>query len=45
VIVAYLVGFLALITLLGFHPGGIPRGSQAPAAYPSMGAPTQGHVP
>jgi len=45
VIVAYIVGFFALITLLGFHPGGIPRGSQPPAAYPSMGAPTQGHAP
>jgi hypothetical protein len=45
VIVAYLVGFFALITLLGFHPGGIPRGSQAPAAYPSMSAPTPGYAP
>ena len=30
VAVAYVVGFLALISLLGFHPGVRPRGSVEP---------------
>ena len=30
VTVAYVVGFFALITLLGFHPGSTPRGSLGP---------------
>lgn len=30
--VAYVAGFFAVITVLGFRPGSVPRGSQLPAA-------------
>jgi Na+/H+ antiporter NhaD/arsenite permease-like protein len=45
VIVAYVVGFFALITLLGFHPGDAPRGSDATPTQPTIGAPRQGIAP
>lgn len=36
--VAYVAGFFALITILGFHPGSTPRGSQLPPVVPPVPA-------
>ena len=38
--VAYVIGFVAMLVLIGFHPGSVPRGSaQAEAAPPAKVAP------
>jgi len=36
--VAYVIGFFVMLALIGFHPGSVPRGSEA---TPGAAAPTR----
>ncbi len=36
VAVAYVIGFFVMLTLIGFHPGSVPRGSAAAPAAPAV---------